>query len=127
MSAVTVTKLKKPRRHRGATIGFIDDLLQPGWQDWMEVPSWPETTSTVIFGLTPLRWAQLADRARTIQERTVAQQLGEHSTIAEIAMTMGLSQKRIEQIARGLFDRVAKPPKQHQTDMFEDDDDVGAS
>jgi hypothetical protein len=117
MSAVTVTKNKRPRRHRGSIIGFIDDIFPTGWADWLEVPAWPETTSTVIFGLTPLRWGQLADRARTIQERTVAQQLGEHSTIAEIAMTMGLSQKRIEQIARGLFDRVAKPPR--QVDMFD--------
>lgn len=121
MSAVTVTKHKKPRRHRGATIGFIDDLLQPGWQDWMDVPSWPATTSTVIFGLTPLRWGQLADRAKTIQERDVAAALGDYSTVAQIAVAMKLSPKRVEQIARGLFDRIAKRQAAHQVDMFEDD------
>lgn len=117
---VTVTK-KKRRQHRGVVSGFIADLFPKGWEDWLDIPE-PTYTNEVIFGLTPLRWEQLADRARTIQERTVAQQLGEHSTVAEIAMIMGLSQKRVEQIARGLFDRVAKPQRQRQVDMFDGGD-----
>ena len=118
MSAVTV---KKTRRHRGVVPHFIDDIFPPGWQDWLEVPAWPETTAAAIFGLTPLRWGQLADLAKTIQEREIALALGDHSTVAEVAGAMRLSPKRVEQIARGLFDRVAKPKAQIQVDMFEDD------
>ncbi|MDA8390863.1 MAG: hypothetical protein M0Z76_09075 [Gammaproteobacteria bacterium] len=121
MSAIATVTKKKRRQHRGVVAGFIDDLIKPGWQDWMEVPAWPETTSTVIFGLTPLRWEQLADLARTIQEREIALMLGDHSTVAEVADAMRLSPKRVEQVARGLFDRVAKPKAQIQVDMFEAD------
>ncbi len=120
-----MSAVHKTRRHRGVVPCFIDDIFPHGWADWMDIPSWPDVVvQDAIFGLTAIRWAQLADRARTIQERTVTQQLGEHSTIAEIAVTTGLSPKRVEQIARGLFDRVAKPPAAaHQMDMFEDGGD----
>ncbi len=122
MSAtITVTKRKTRRQHRGVVAGFIDDLIKPGWQDWMEIKE-PVYTHDVIFGLTPLRWGQLADRAKTIQEREIALALGDHSTVAEVAKTLGLSTKRVEQVARGLFDRIAKPPAGRQIDMFEDDD-----
>ncbi len=108
------------RIHRGVVICNIDDILPEGWQDWMAVPAWPETVHDTIFGLTPLRWATLADRAVTLQERQVAAGLGDYSTVAQVAAAMGLSRKRIEQIARGLFDRIANPPAAHQVDMFED-------
>lgn len=116
------TVVRPERIHRGVVICNIDDILPEGWQDWMAVPTWPPTVHDTIFGLTPLRWKQMADRARTLQEREVASALGDHSTVAEVAGAMRLSQKRVAQIARGLFDRVAKPPAAaHQMDMFEDD------
>lgn len=86
----------------------------------MDIPSWPETfEETPVCGLGPKRWRMLADYAVTLQEREVALALGDYSTVAQIAVTMHLSRKRIEQIARGLLNRLANPQKR-QIDMFED-------
>ncbi len=129
-ATVTVTKRKsKARRHRGVVAVFIDDVFPPGWADWLEVPAWPETMEDApLCGLGARRWRHLADYAKTLQEQQVARQLGEYSSVAEVAVAMGLSVKRVQQIGRGLLDRVAKPrTAPRQVDMFDDEDDGGAS
>lgn len=86
----------------------------------MDLPNWPATVEEApLCGLGPKRWRMLADYARTIQEREVAQQLGEYSSVAEVAETMGLSQKRVTQIGRALLDRIVRPSRQRQVDMFD--------
>lgn len=120
MSAVTVTN-HKTRRHRGVVPYFIDDIFPSDWADWMDIPHWPETCDEApLCGLGPKRWKMLADFAKTIQEREVALALGDHSTVVEVAMAMGLSAKRVQQIGRQILDHVVKPQRQHQVDMFED-------
>ncbi|MHB1609049.1 MAG: hypothetical protein ACYCXX_10545 [Acidiferrobacter thiooxydans] len=117
---------RSERIHRGVVICNIDDILPEGWADWMAVPAWPEVVEdTPLCGLGPKRWRHLADYARTIQEREVAKRLGDYSTLAEVSAAMGLSIKRIQQIGRGLLDRVVKPKTQQQVqvDMFEVEDD----
>ena len=121
------TVVRPERIHRGVVICNIDDILPDGWADWMDIPTWPETVEETFCGLGPRRWATLADRAKTLQEQQVARQLGEYSSIAKIAATMGLSVKRVTQLAKQLLDRVAKPKTQVQVDMFDDKDDGGES
>lgn len=118
----TASHVIKPERiHRGVVICAIEDIFPEGWQEWMDIPAWPETIEeTPLCGLGPKRWRMLADYARTIQEREVAKMLGDYSTVVEIATVMRLSPKRVQQIGRGLLDRVAKPhTAPRQIDMFE--------
>ena len=125
MSAVTVTN-HKTRRHRGVVPYFIDDIFPSDWADWMDIPAWPETVEEApLCGLGPKRWRHLADYAKTLQEHEVATRLGDYATVTEVAAAMGLSGKRVQQIGRGLLDRVAKPQTAHQADMFEDDSALG--
>ncbi len=116
------TVVRPERVHRGVVICAIEDIFPEGWQEWMDIPTWPETCDEApLCGLGPKRWRMLADFAKTLQEQQVARQLGEYSSVAEIAATLGLSEKRVAQLARQLLDRVAKPKTQVQVDMFEDD------
>ncbi|MHB1609844.1 MAG: hypothetical protein ACYCXX_14670 [Acidiferrobacter thiooxydans] len=117
------TVVRPERIHRGVVICNINDILPEGWQDWMEVPAWPETCDEApLCGLGPKRWRTLADRAKTIQEREVAKRLGDYSTVEEVAEAMGLSKKRVQQIGRQLLDHVVKPKAGRvQVDMFDGD------
>ncbi len=118
------TVVRPERIHRGVIVLNIDDVLPEGWSDWMAVPAWPETVEEApMCGLGPKRWKMLADFAKTLQEREVARLLGNYSSVAEVAAAMGLSGKRVAQIARGLLDRVSKPRvAPRQVDMFEVED-----
>lgn len=107
------------RRHRGIVIGFSEDLLPENFHDFMDLPAWPETSSTIVCGLTPRRWGQLARHARTIQERGVCELLAEGHSAAEVgeALEPPLTATRVRQIAVSVFKRVSAP-RRLQGDMF---------
>ena len=110
------------RKHRGAVVGFVEDLLPPGFYDWMEIPNWPETSSPTVCGLSPRRWGQLVRWGRTGQEKAVCQLLSEGRSAREIgaALRPPVTPTRVRQVATGVFKRVGAGPDP-QGDMFDND------
>ncbi len=106
------------RKHRAIVVGFIDDLFPKNWNDFLDIPPWPETSSPLVSGLTPRRWGQLARHARTVKERAICEMLAEGHTAAGVgeALRPRLTATRVRQIATGVYRRVVGP--QSQTDMF---------
>ena len=115
MSAQT----KKLRRHCGVVVGVVEDLLPPDFHDWMDIPNWPETSASIVSGLTPWRWGQIARHARTVQERAICEMLAEGYSAAEAGEVLGppLTATRVRQVATGVYQRVVGP-QDPQGDMF---------
>ncbi len=112
--------VKKSRKHRGIVVGLVEDLLPSDFHDWMEIPNWPETSSPIVCGLGPARWAQLARFARTAQERGVCELLAEGRSAAAIGAVLWppVTPTRVRQVATDVFKRVVRGAQDPQTDMF---------
>ena len=110
---------KKVRRHRGVVVGFVEDLLPPDFHDWMDIPSWPETSSQIVCGLSPRRWGQLVRFTRTFQEHTVCKLLSEGHSARDIsdALWPPVTPTRVRQIAATVFKHATAGPDP-QRDMF---------
>jgi hypothetical protein len=119
MSAKPLEKPLKKRRHRGVVVGFVEDLLPPDFHDWMDIPNWPETSASIVCGLAPRRWGQIARWARSVQERVVCELLGEGHSAAEVGEVLRprLTATRVRQVATCVYQRVVGP-QDHQGDMF---------
>ena len=95
-----VTQENRARREQARCTALTHDNLTEA-SPWI-LPARP------VCGLSPKRWAQLAQLAETKSERAVAPMLAEGARVVEIAERLHRTRRRIEQIAASLRKRAVE-------------------
>lgn len=91
-----VTQENRARREQARCSALTHDNLDVDQANLWTLPAKP------VCGLSPKRWAQLAQLAETKSEKAVAPLLAEGARVIEIAERLHRTRRRIEQIAASL-------------------------